>query len=201
MGRTRRGGAHVVGVEVDGLAEVGGHTIGFRADRVDRAGDELVFVDYKSGRALSEAVRQSTRDKAYLEAVAQGRKLQAAIYSSASGPARSRGRYLFLRPDLKPEARHVEHDPSNPELSEALESTVSILATGLHRGQLFPRLVDSKGEKEPPACGRCAVSSACARGDSSARGRLVRYAAALSAGEAPVFEDLWVLPRRGKDAK
>jgi hypothetical protein len=191
----------IIGVEIDGKAEVAGHTIAFRADRVDRCGDELVFVDYKSGAALSDAVRQSTRDKAYFEAVSQGRKLQAAIYASAAGPLRSSGRYLFLRPDLSEGARRVEHDPSDAELSGALESTVALLATGLHEGQLFPRLVGLKDQKEPGPCGRCSVSSACVRGDSSARGRLVRYAAGLSEGEATVFQDLWQLPGRGKDVR
>jgi hypothetical protein len=195
------GAPRIVGVEVEGLAEVGGHVIGFRADRIDRCGDELVFVDYKSGAALSDAVRQSTRDRAYFEAVSQGRKLQAAIYASAAGPLRSSGRYLFLRPDLSDGARRVDHDPSDSLLSDALESTVSLLATGLHEGQLFPRLVGLKDQKEPKACQNCSVSSACVRGDSSARGRLVRYAAGLSDGESTVFQDLWRLPRRGKDVK
>jgi hypothetical protein len=197
-------GAHrpeIVGVEVDGLAEVAGQKIGFRADRVDRIGDELVFVDYKSGRALSKALRQSTRDRDYFKAVAQGRKLQAAIYSSACGPEVSRGRYVFLRPDVLAGARRVDHDASDSELDEALTAAVSTLASGLHGGQLFPRLVGPNAEKESPACARCSVSSACVRGDSSARGRLVRYAAELAPGEAPIFDDLWRLPQRGRDIK
>lgn len=193
--------AAIVGVEVAGVAEVAGHRIGFRADRVDRAGDDLLFVDYKSGKPLSEAAGKGTRDKAYFEAVSQGTKLQAAIYSAALGPVRSTGSYLFLKPDINPLARRVQHDPSDPTLVAALESTVSVLARGLHEGQLFPRLVGPKGQKEPPACGRCSVSSACVRGDSSARGRLIRHSAARVADQDSLFTELWQLPSAGKDVK
>ena len=101
----------------------------------------------------------------------------------------------------KPQARRVQHDPSDPVLSAALETTVTLLASGLHEGQLFPRLVGPKGQKEPPACGRCAVSSACVRGDSSARGRLVRHSADLAAEKQSLFGELWLLPGAGKEAK
>ena len=190
----------IIGVEVSGVAEVAGYRIGFRADRVDRAGDDVVFVDYKSGKAVSEAVGEEFRRKAYFAALSQGNKLQAAIYSAASGPARSIGRYFFLKPAIKADAR-VQHDPADPELADALESTVTVLARGLHEGQLFPRLVGPKGQKEPAACGRCVVSSACVRGDSGARARLVRYSSDRTAGEQSLFQELWLLPTAGKDTK
>ena len=193
--------AHVIGVEIFGEAKVAGYSVMFRADRVDRMGSEVNFVDYKSGKAISDAVRPETRSGAYRQAVAQGRKLQAGIYSRATGPENARGSYLFLKPELKPAARRVEHGSSDVELQNVLEEVVTTLASALRAGQVFPRVVDPKGEKEPSACSYCAVAAACVRGDSSARGRLVRYASRPAEEQTPEFVGLWNLPRAGKEEK
>jgi len=201
-----RSGSEILGVEVYGEAEVAGHRIGFRADRVDRVGDEVVFVDYKARKPISQAVLPATRSKAYFQAVAQGTKLQAGIYSSARGPQTSRGRYVFLRPDVSGPGCRVDHRGDDPDLGVALEEAVTTLSAGLASGQVFPRVVDPRGVKEPAACSYCSVSAACVRGDSSARGRLLRHATQLQETQGQETEDspflqLWQLPSRGKDRK
>ncbi|MEE2830200.1 MAG: PD-(D/E)XK nuclease family protein, partial [Myxococcota bacterium] len=197
----------ILGVEVDGVAELSGRRVSFRADRVDRVGDEVVFVDYKTGGGVSAAVRPATREKAYLSGVASGRRLQAAVYAASQGPLHSRGRFLFLRPDLDPVARRVEQSSEDEGARELAAASVSVLAEGLEAGVLFPRLVEPTGEQEPVPCKNCSFSSACLRGDSGARGRLARIARALESGEVPdvagpsgaAFAALWKLPATSPD--
>ena len=76
-------------------------TVRFRADRLDRDGDTLVMVDYKSSKPPSSAVKEDTRRKHLLREVAMGRSLQAvACALGTPPPLHGVGRYLALKPEI-----------------------------------------------------------------------------------------------------
>ena len=174
-----------LGAELSGSLAVAGadgvdERVYFRADRVDRTGDDLILVDYKTGKPLSTLKTESGRRARLLKGLATGEKLQAAAYALAAGP-RGRGRYLFLGPELEKEHAIVEIDASDGEVASTFGAAAATLLDGWKRGAFLPRLETPDG-KSSPACEYCDVAPACIRHDSSARGRLRRTLA--SADEA-----------------
>ena len=166
----------------------------FRADRVDRDGDVLRIVDYKSGAPPSVAKRESTRRGSYLKAIRSGKRLQGGIYAASTRAEPTVGAYLFLKPELELEQRSVLHPSDDPELSDAFEQAAQTIFTALDTGNFFPRLTDPSGDKEGGACEYCEFTNACLRGDSAQRGRLVRFARSPEAEEQMGFGSMWKMP-------
>lgn len=176
----------------------------FRADRVDRAGADRVYTDYKTG-ALAKPRQDRRRD--LIARVESGERLQVAAYVHEPHPPRT-GRYVFLRPDAEDGERELRATSGDPELRSAFEKTVGKLLAAWDRGIFFPRLVEPDEDLEPPRCSSCRVAEACLRRDSGARGRLRRWAESApdeaEGGAAQetsdVFLDVWWLrsssPRR-----
>ncbi|HMB54996.1 MAG TPA: PD-(D/E)XK nuclease family protein, partial [Thermoanaerobaculia bacterium] len=179
----------VVGAEVEGEVTVLDHAgeprrLRFRADRVDRGEGgtgALRLTDYKSGRALSEAKRESTRESHHHRGLLAGQRLQATAYRIAAGAAEEAGpgegepvgRYLFLKPEIEDDA--AADATAGDRFAVDFDGVVADLFSAWDSGAFFPRLVDPHGEKEPARCGFCEVSEACLRLDSSARRRLAAW--------------------------
>jgi hypothetical protein len=175
--RDHAAGGGILGSEVRGSLEIsdgagGRRALHFRVDRVESTSTGPRLTDFKTGRPLSDAVRAAKREEALERAVARGERLQAAAYALA---AQASGRYLHLGPDVRDEARAIAVLANESALTQAFAAAVESLARAWRRGAFFPRLVGDGLEKEPDACARCEVSSACMRGDSGARGRTVSW--------------------------
>jgi len=181
------GPLQVVGAEVLGAVEVHdrhgrARSIRFRADRVDRIGDDLRLTDYKTGRPGEHQKTARIRSENYCKRVASGEMLQGVAYALAGashGPAR--GRYLYLNPKDGEELRDVEIHADQQEFRDAFSAALGRILEVWDRGAFFPRLVDAKGV-EPVRCKRCEVKVACLRGDSGARRRLESWQEAGVAG-------------------
>jgi RecB family exonuclease len=194
----------VLGVETVGTLTVEDaagavRTLAFRADLLEELGGRVVFTDFKTGAPLSKAKTDDTRRKHLLAAFRRGEALQAAAYPLAAGGRPADGRYVYLRPDLEDDARVVGVASEDPELRPAFEAAVRAVLSAWDTGSLFPRLEEANRPKEPSRCTRCEVRDACVRGDSGARRRLTRWAAArgegggaLSVAEA-ALRGLWSL--------
>jgi len=186
----------VLGVEVEGAVRIPGRTgamdvVRFRADRVDRIGGALRVTDYKTGRPLSDAKRDSTRENRHREEVAAGSHLQAAAYALGAPEGEALGRLLYLRPDLDPSAAAFDVRGDDDAFTAAFAAAVTAIGTAWERGAVGPRLLDKSLRSENPACERCEVAIACVRGDSGARGRLEAWLQSASLPtESP---DLWRL--------
>ncbi|HXO43626.1 MAG TPA: PD-(D/E)XK nuclease family protein, partial [Thermoanaerobaculia bacterium] len=175
--------------EIDGelLLELPGGATGerrrlrFRADRADLVDGRLQLTDYKTGRQLSDARDAGRRRLQLLAEVRAGKRLQAVAYGMAGGP-RARGRYLFLRRELAPEAREVAVEAGDREARAAFTAAVRAVLDAWDAGSFFPRLVDPSGRREPSRCTLCAVAEACLRGDPGAGRRLHAWAVRARAG-------------------
>jgi len=214
----RERGARVAGVEVTGELEVpetvaprdeAGRalSIRFRADRVERDGDALVLVDFKTGKPLSTAKTPKKRDEHLAKATAGGIALQASAYAASAAALCGRpalGRYLYLRPGDELERVALDVRSDDTALAEAFSASLRTVLAARATGALFPRVVDAQG-REPAACRHCAVAEACVRGDSGARARLQRFfepeRGAPAAGSEPEAfgpaRALWSLRREG----
>ena len=195
----------LLGAEVEAGVGVGQTTIRFRADRVDLRDGALLFTDYKTGKFFSKGVKEETRRKHFRERVEMGKLLQGTGYALAGGDAQDVGRYLYLDPETSSEYLEVRVPASDLELVEAFEGTASALLELRQVGGFAPRLVDSKGLKEPDACGWCEVAAVCLRGDSGARRRLRQWledGAVGTPGEQSLRKlwDVWKTSPSGRGA-
>ena len=165
-----------LGVEASGETRLGSRVLRMTVDLVELRGDRLRLIDYKTGRPASESARADTRRRAFAQAIARGRALQAPAYQSALG-ARGEGAYLYLRPDLDPEQAlyRVAPEPHDDDLRGAFVRSSAAALQAFEAGAFFPRLVDASLAREPRACAHCEVAEACVRRDSGARRRLVRW--------------------------
>ena len=152
----------------------GARSLSFKADRVDALRTGLRLTDFKTGKPFVRDAKPETRAKHFLLRVARGTHLQAAAYAAAAGDG-ARGRYLFLAPDVDALARTLAVEAADGAFRAAFQDATRTLATAWRRGAFVPRLVDEKLEKEPRACSRCEVASACVRGDSGMRQRLTTW--------------------------
>jgi RecB family exonuclease len=196
--------ADVLGVEAAGKvtiedAEGAARTLSFRADLVEKTGGRVVLTDFKTGAPLSKAKTDVTRRKHLLAAFGRGEALQAAAYPLGAGGRPADGRYVYLRPDLEDGTRVLQAASEDPEVPTALRSAVRAILSAWDTGSLFPRLEQADRPVEPRRCSFCEVRDACVRGDSGARRRLAKWAAArgerrgaLSAAEA-ALRALWSL--------
>ena len=182
-----------IAVEVEGQLELAETTIHFRADRVDRRGDALSVVDYKTGsKPIVTAKRESFRRNNLLKAIREGRHLQAAAYSNALDTPNDTGEYLFLHPELDGDKRRVEIRGDDSQARDVFRAVTGLLVDSWRKGVFFPRLVEPGSDKEPPSCSYCEVAEACARGDSGARGRLRGWASDPS-DDSLMFRRSWFL--------
>jgi superfamily I DNA/RNA helicase len=180
----------VLAAEVEGAVEVADaagrqRTLRFRADRVDavpgRRKPTFRLTDYKTGKPISTAKKETTRRDHFLRQVEAGRRLQAVAYAlAASGrlpwQPDAIGRYLFLRRGIEPEYRELAAWSSAVPFAEAFAAAVRTGLAAWDRGAFFPRLVEPDKDEEPALCRYCEVREACLRGDSGARRRLATWA-------------------------
>ncbi|RIK91943.1 MAG: hypothetical protein DCC71_24735, partial [Proteobacteria bacterium] len=201
-------GVAVVGAELEGAVAVRDahgreRRVGFRADRVDAVAGALRLTDYKTGAPLRDAARDDTRRRALVEAVAQGRALQAVAYARGAAQAGgvATGRLLHLGDVEYAAARSAACASDDAELGAAFEAAVRSVLAAADAGVHLPRLVEPDGGK-PLACEWCEVAAACQQGESGPRRRLREWASALApdrAARAPaerVALDLFLLGRR-----
>ncbi len=169
--------AKALGVEAWGSVEVRDgsgrlHTIGFRADRIDRTPEGVRLVDYKSGRPYSDRKKDDTLRGHLRQKIAEGKLLQAGAYAAAVDGT---GTYVYLRePEWPAAVADVRSDDA--EFMDAFRARAAQALDAVHLGVFFPRLVDDKGNA-PRTCDGCSVVSACVQGDSTARRRLLRWLA------------------------
>lgn len=199
----------VLTVEVEGgLEVVDGQektTVRFRADRADLTPEGLLLTDYKVGKSISEAVKEETRTRKFLEQVASGQRLQAVAYAvAASSQVPVTGRYLFLDPDTEPQGRIFRVQGHQVRFKETLYEVLRSLLRAWRKGVFFPRLVTPDGKKEPTRCEHCEVSTACFRGDSGIRTRLLRWAESAmdrfqEEDQHSSFASLWMLPEAARE--
>jgi hypothetical protein len=194
----------VVGVELEGaIARTDAHCdpreIRFRADRVDALNGDLVLTDYKTGRPISERLKEETRRRNLLEDVGRGRNLQAVVYALAAGGDGGTGRFLFLRPDLDPRAAAFAVRADAAEFVDTFDFALGAVSNAWDAGAFFPRLLENDLQKENPECERCELAAACLRGDTGSRQRFARWlearpsaSEALAAPERALL-DLWSL--------
>ncbi|HVN75482.1 MAG TPA: PD-(D/E)XK nuclease family protein [Thermoanaerobaculaceae bacterium] len=200
--------APVLGLEVQGsvaVADTAGiaRELGFRADLVEARGAGVRLTDFKTGRPLSDAKTEVTRHRHLLAAIGRGEALQVGAYALSAAGRPTEARYLYIRPDLEEHERVLELSGDDPDLGALLPVATAAVLGAWHRGALFPRLERPDRPVEPRRCGYCEVRDACSRGDSGARNRLSRWAAARRGrrgdradAEAALLE-LWNLPSGG----
>ncbi len=183
-------GAVCLGAEIEGFVVLpnGGH-IHFRADRVDREAGRLLLTDYKTGKPISTALQESTRSEHWLKNIAGGKHLQAVAYALGAAQCDAKpaaGCFLFLDPHLPNEYRRFSVTSDDTEVMECFTETVCTLLAAWRAGIFPPRVSDPAGKQEPRRCEDCEFSTACLRGDSGARRRLLGFGQA--APEAEKFE-------------
>jgi hypothetical protein len=165
--------------------------IGFRADRADLAAGVLRLTDYKTGNPLSSVVGEETKQRKLLEAVSQGRGLQAVAYlagARAIGAEQAEGRLFYVGEGLDERSRAFVARPDDARLVAAFEATARTAFAALDAGAFFPRLVMPEQDKEPAACDWCEVAVACLRGETSQRARLRAWASDTDARRAEASE-------------
>ncbi len=152
----------------------------FRVDRVDRKDDEIILIDYKTGKAVSKANGEDTILKHYLKKVKGGRMLQAQAYEAAAeemsaghGAAKATGRYVYIKPGLSDCQTRVDCGENHEEFRAAFNEALSNLLELWDSGVFFPKAAaeDNNNYQSSP-CSYCSVAEACLRGDSGFRSRL-----------------------------
>ncbi len=174
----------VVGAELRGSLpiDVDGEEwrVHFKADRVDAHEEGFLLTDYKTGKPLTTAKRQETRNLHLRNQVKKGDRLQAIAYQLAAGGP-SKGRYVFLKDGVEPEHRIVETSPEDHLLIETFQEAMKTLLRAFREGTMFPRLFEPGGQRNPK-CSYCSVSEACIIGDSGAKLRMQRWIKPLDPG-------------------
>ena len=174
---SENGPPHVLGVEVAARVEIldaagTPRALRFRADRVDRVVGGLRLSDYKTGRSKVGGKQEEKRRKKFLDFIANGALLQAAVYANL-GPG-AEGRYLYLDAKKRGDIPFLALT-ADAEVQAALGAALAAVLDARDEGAYVPRLLDKKGDNEPRNCERCEVKQACLRGDSSATGRIRRF--------------------------
>jgi len=150
----------------------------FKADRVD-AGPRLT--DYKTGKPISTATQEKTREKHFNSDIGTGSKLQANAYASVAEDAS--GRYLFTKADLDDDNTTFETHATGERQQTFLE-TLGKTLDAWEDGLFFPRLLKFNDTgTNYLGCKYCEVRSACMQDDTSYRSRFERYVTGLLADE------------------
>jgi hypothetical protein len=161
----------VVGSELKGELAIPGRKrrVSFRADRVERDEQGELWIDFKTGKPLTDT--KDDHEKKQRKALRAGTHLQAAVYAAAQD---ARGRYHYLAPRTPEHARVFEYS-ADAATRATLEATLDCLDAVWVEGGFVPRLAQSgkdRNKDEPAACRHCEVKLACLRGDSGAKRRL-----------------------------
>jgi len=173
-----------IGVEVEGavaLRDCSGaeRELRFRADRVDRVAGVLRSIDYKTGKALTDAKKPETRRRKLLDGVSGGVALQVPAYAmggtQVTGDRSAQGRYLYLGVDTPEHARVAAVDSEDSDFSAAFERVAQLAFEAWDCGSFTPRLIEASSRQEPQMCRTCSVKEACLRGDSGSRHRLDQW--------------------------
>jgi hypothetical protein len=181
-----RSGSGVVGAEVVAALRLAGaagepRELLLRVDRVERAGGALCLTDFKTGKPKVAQAKPEKRREALLRLVRSGELLQGPAYAAAVRELAGGGgvgRYVYLRADARDAARELAIGADDAELAGAFGSALGRALAVWDAGSFFPRLAEAESEGEGKACRTCLLKEACVKGDSSARGRLVRWAEA-----------------------
>jgi hypothetical protein len=177
-----------------------GHTLPFRADRVEARAEGELWIDFKtSRRPLSQAKKPETREKHMREAVRSAGALQAAAYAFAAHPPAT-GRYVYLHPRIDDTLRAQDAHGADAELRAAFDSALARLYAAWDEGAFPPRLVAPTLREEHKGCKSCEFQAACQRGDSGLRARTVEWLradelAGAQSGFAGAVQGLWRLKR------
>jgi len=137
-----------------------------RADLFGVGADGVpVFVDFKTGRPLSDAKTASTRRRHWIDAMRAGRWLQCALYLLQDGlPAASRAYYLFTSDVVTEDASEYmitrEEIMSDERIMDKIRHVSALHTTG----RFLPTLETQAGT-EPIVCQYCDFASACSRGE------------------------------------
>jgi hypothetical protein len=197
-GRASDAGPTLLGAELAGRVNVEGLDLelGFRADRVERAGPRLVLTDFKTGRPISDGLRRETRRRNLLEKLLHGSALQIAAYAFSEVAPETEGRYVYLDPEIDEELAIAAVAGDDSEARACFERALDRVLGAWRSGSFFPRVVEARGGGNAD-CDRCRVRPACLRDDSGARARLEGWVSerhdAGSAAERALL-DLWRLP-------
>jgi hypothetical protein len=179
-----RAGWEVAGAELDARLRVAGaageaRELLLRVDRADRRDGALRLTDYKTSRPKVAQLDADRRRAALLARIASGELLQGPAYAALArehaSPA-GLGRYLHLRADAGEAGGEVAIEARDAEAAAVFATAVARALAAFDAGAFFPRLVEADPEREGEACRTCTLKEACVKGDSSARGRLTRFA-------------------------
>jgi len=145
-----------VGLEQWVSVAVGGIVAEGRVDRIDRRGDELVVVDYKTGRAPTPEDARGSRALA-IYALGVERTLRRRCVEVELHPLPS-GQVTGWRHDR---ASLAEHIAAAERSATALAAAADDLEAGADRAARFPA-------RPAPRCGSCDVRRHCAEGQAAA---------------------------------
>ncbi len=189
----------VLAAEVVGEATAAGADVklGFRADRVGRAPEGTLLVDYKTGAPWTKVKDEAKRRRDILLRVARGRGLQAVAYALAPSGG-GVGRYIFLKPVIEGDdaSRIVTLESEDTEALALFAEVVRAVLEAGAQGVVFPRVEEADDDGVPAHCKYCAVAECCQRDDSRFRQRLVGGMAAADSAEstaAATARRLWWL--------
>jgi hypothetical protein len=174
-----KSGIRMLGVELSGevpLVDLEGNPrkLPFIADRVDEG---WLLTEYKTGKTISEAIRETTRRNHLAKKMSSGEKLQAIAYilaASAQGAKDPEGRFVFVGPRTPDHAREFKVNMQDTALIQTFERIARATLDAWDKGTLLPRVVEANENKEPSRCQWCSVAAACSRRDSGTRSRINR---------------------------
>jgi hypothetical protein len=189
----------VYGTELEGHCLLTDHagrsrTIAFKADRVEREGEKILFTDLKTGKPFADGIRETTRRNSLVDKTGKGGALQLLAYAASPTEA-SAARYLYGAENAPDVARELRIDDDDPLIQTTLESITSATVEAYDRGLHFPRLTQPNKNEKPKTCDWCTLREACAQGDSGARRRLQKIAGKSGLREEEggdaLFHHLW----------
>ncbi len=178
--------AQFLAAEEEGEVDTAEGRLRFRFDAVRWEEDQLVFLDYKTGRAL----QLGGKEEQFAQHLRSGAGLQVAAYALAG---KGKGCYVFLHPRREGERLHTVG--YRDDLQASFSQVLTLLRQAAAEGVFFPRLWDPDSDQEPEACRSCEVHVACGRGESGVRRRLRLWGEAAGAG-SKAHELFWLAAKR-----
>ncbi|MEC7987702.1 MAG: PD-(D/E)XK nuclease family protein, partial [Myxococcota bacterium] len=162
----------------------------FKADRVDRSGDVLQMLDYKTGSVLSTKKKEADRAKEFRSSITKGQKLQPLAYAASLPYYQSlypeiqaaQGILVFISPKQDYPQRIFSIDSNDEEELSLLARAVWTSGVAKIIGVHLPRLVRTKSKRDRLGpdhfqgnrwCTNCDYQSACRIGDTAFRRRLI----------------------------
>ncbi len=155
----------------------------FRVDRVDRVDGEILLTDYKTGRPISTAKTEKTRNGHLRTAIEHGEALQLPVYLLGLPDENARARYLYLDPNLDERARELSLTTEELD-DDRVQALFDVIYGAWDLGVFLPRMLEPDLQKSYAGCEWCEVREACLQGDSGARLRLEHWLAREETGGA-----------------